>query len=164
LKAKISDGIGTATELANMLGISSKDVATLAASGVLARDKARGTYRLQASVKNYCEILRKAATGREGPSSIARRKLLRSQADYVETRAAIDADELVETSAVLERWSGIFRLIRSMAMAIPSRVAARIPTLTRRDTTEIDDVVREKLMTAANCDDIPSDQPDGDEK
>jgi phage terminase Nu1 subunit (DNA packaging protein) len=154
--AKIkADGVGSATEVAHLLGISNEDVVKFASIGVLARDKARGRYQLQASVKNYCENIRKAATGRASPAVEQRRRMLQAQGDLAETRAAIDAGALLDAGEVESEWSSRCRTTMATMMAVPTRVAARIPNLSRRDTMEIEEVIREKLTAAATYDDEP---------
>jgi phage terminase Nu1 subunit (DNA packaging protein) len=156
----MKDVTGIAAEIADLLGLSIEDVAKLASSGSAVGATGSGRSYLQASVKNYCENIRRAATGRESPAVEQRRRLLRATADHAEIRAAIDAGTLVDAARVEARWSGTCRLTMSMAMAVPSRVAAVLPHVSRGDISKIEDVIREKLTTAANNDDEPS---DGDE-
>ena len=137
----------TSAELGEWLGLSSKAVASHA-SGVLVRGKARGTYHLKQSVKNYCDHIRRMASGRESDAVKQRRRLIRSQADFAETRAQIESGALVATADVLERWSGTFRTVRAQAMAIPSRAAAQLPHLSRGDVIVIDDIIRARLTVA----------------
>ena len=152
---------GDAAELADLLSLSAKDVAKLASSGVLARDNARGRYRLKASVKNYCENIRTAATGREGGSVTERRRLLKAQGDLAELRAKIDSGALLQSAEVEAGWSSTLRTVRSFTMAIPSRAAALLPHLSRADVGAIADVVHEKLTIAGTYAD---DEPEGNEQ
>jgi phage terminase Nu1 subunit (DNA packaging protein) len=155
---------GTAADLADLLGISIKDVAKLAASAAAVRATGSGQYRLQASVKIYCENIRTTATGREGTLVTERRRLLKSQADLAETRSKIDDGALVETAVVLDRWSTRLRGVRSLVMAVPSRASARIPHMTKSDVNQLDDIVRAKLTIAGTYDnDDDKDEPCGDE-
>jgi phage terminase Nu1 subunit (DNA packaging protein) len=162
MKAKTkADGIGNATELADLLGISSMEVTKLGAT--LAHATTRGRYRLQASVKNYCENIRRAATGRESDAVMQRRRMLKAQGDLAETRAAIESGTLLDAAAVEARWSGVCRLVCAQAMAVPSRVAAQLPHLSRGDIRDIDDIIRAALTVAGTYDDLDSHEPDDED-
>jgi phage terminase Nu1 subunit (DNA packaging protein) len=52
---------------------------------------------------------------------------------------------LVEVAEVEAAWSGALRTIRAGMLAVPSRVAARLPHLTTHDVSEIDNEVRAAL-------------------
>jgi phage terminase Nu1 subunit (DNA packaging protein) len=147
LKNKNREAVGGA-ELARRLGIHAAAIATLAADGVLTRTS-RGRYALKQSVTGYCAHARRSASGRESEAVLQRRRLIRSQADYAEARARIEAGTLVASADVLAQWSGVLRTIRAMTMAIPGRAASRLPNLSRRDVSEIDYAVRDALIAAA---------------
>jgi phage terminase Nu1 subunit (DNA packaging protein) len=151
LKNENREAVG-ATELAKRLGIDAAAIATLAAEGILVRAQ-RGRFRAKDSIRNYCGHVRAQASGRESEAVKQRRRLIAAQADFAETRAAIDAGTLLDAGEVEAEWSTTLRSVRAMMMATPSRVAARIPALSRRDTTEIDTAVRSALIEAA--DDTP---------
>ncbi len=53
--------------------------------------------------------------------------------------------ELVEAAAVEMEWSGILRTVRAGMLAVPSRVAARLPHLSKHDVAEIDQEIRAAL-------------------
>jgi phage terminase Nu1 subunit (DNA packaging protein) len=150
LKPKLNDVTGSVAELGDLLNLPPKNLSKLAGSGVLARDKARGKYLMKKSVAKYCDHIRRAATGRESEAVIQRRRLLRCQADFAETRAKIESGALVAANDVEALWSGTLRTIRAMVMATPSRAAARIPHLDRHGISEVDFAVREALTAAAN--------------
>jgi len=144
---------GSAAELADLIGVPQKAIARLSASGVLARDKARGKYLLKKSVAGYCDNIRRAASGRESEAVLARRCLLQAQADHAETKSRIESGALVAADDVEAKWSGTLRTIRALMMAIPSRASARLPSLSRHDASELDYAVRSALIEAA--DDTP---------
>ena len=52
--------------------------------------------------------------------------------------------ELVEAGAVQVEWSNILRVVRA-GMLAPSRVAARLPHLSKHDVAEIDSEIRAAL-------------------
>jgi hypothetical protein len=55
--------------------------------------------------------------------------------------------ELVEASAVEAEWAGVLRTVRAGMLAVPSRVAQRLPHLNAHDISEIDLEVRDALYT-----------------
>ena len=149
LKLKISD-TASAADLGDWLGLTVNEIA---AHAVRAKP---GGYALKKTVQSFCAHVRRSASGRESPAVTERRRLISATADLAETKAQIEAGTLMSAAAVEARWSSRFRMTMSMMMAIPTRVAARIPSLSRGDTTVIDDIVREKLTVAGTyneCDD-----------
>ena len=135
----------SATVLASLFGISTRAVTDLAKRGIVVR---AGTgYALEASVRGYCEHLRKLATGR-GEASVAttaaqeRAKLARVQADKIELQNDAARGSLLDAAAVQAEWSDTLRQVRAGMLAVPSRSAARLPHLTAHDVSEIDQEVR----------------------
>lgn len=53
--------------------------------------------------------------------------------------------ELVEASAVEAEWANVLRTVRAGMLAVPSRVAARLPHLSKHDVAEIDAEIRGAL-------------------
>ena len=78
-----------------------------------------------------------------------RGRLAAAQANLAEIKAAKLRGELVEAAAVEAEWSGVLRSVRAGMLAVPSRVAARLPHLTKHDVAEIDTEVRAALTDAA---------------
>lgn len=78
-------------------------------------------------------------------ASEQRGRLAAAQADLAELKAARMRGELVEAVAVEAEWSGILRTVRAAMLAVPSRVAARLPHLSKHDVAEIDAEVRAAL-------------------
>lgn len=64
--------------------------------------------------------------------------------------------ELLPAVEVQEAWADILRQVRSGALALPSRVRARLPHLTAHDVEVIADEVRQVLTAIAN-----GEPPDG---
>jgi phage terminase Nu1 subunit (DNA packaging protein) len=60
--------------------------------------------------------------------------------------------ELVEAVAVQTEWSVILRTVRAGMLALPSRVAARLPHLSKHDVAEIDAEVRAALSEIGRTD------------
>src|SRR4249920_4083220 len=55
----------TSRELANLLGLASSEIADLSKRKILSSGSKKGTYRLQVSVRNYVEHLRKRPAEQE---------------------------------------------------------------------------------------------------
>ena len=89
-------------------------------------------------------ILAKAATDRG--------RLAAAQADKVELANARQRGSLVDAEAVEREWSDILRAVRAGMLAVPSRVAARLPHLTPHDVSEIDAEVRAVLSELGSID------------
>jgi phage terminase Nu1 subunit (DNA packaging protein) len=79
-----------------------------------------------------------------------RGRLAAAQADIAEQKAARMRGETVLAAAVEAEWSGILRTVRAGMLAVPSRVAARLPHLTRADVAEIDQEIRAVLGEIGN--------------
>jgi len=148
IKIKNSDAVGAA-ELRRWLGPPGDEIAH-AADGVLVRAKQRGRFRLKRSVKNLCEHVRKLASGRGSPMATERLRLLKARADFAELKTKFDAGEMLEAAVVEGEWSSVIRTVRAQFMALPSRIAAQIPHLDRREISQIDLEVRAVLTEAAD--------------
>jgi phage terminase Nu1 subunit (DNA packaging protein) len=146
MKNKFHDA-ATSAELGLWLGLSKEEIST--ASGVLVPAKPRGRYRLKGSVTAYCSHLRTAASGRESPMALERRRLLKGQADLAELKAKFESGEALEAAEVEVEWSITLRMIRSLMMATPTRIAATVCHLDRHEVSEIDLEVRAVLTEAA---------------
>jgi phage terminase Nu1 subunit (DNA packaging protein) len=75
----------------------------------------------------------------------ARGRLANAQARLAETKLNQLSGELVEASAVDAEWMGILRVVRAGMLAVTSRVAQRLPSLTKHDLIEIDNEIRAVL-------------------
>lgn len=138
--------------LAGAFGISDRRLMQLIADGTVARVKP-GTYDLLASVRNYCERLRKAPE-RQGGSGVTeqRERLLKAQAEAQEAKNAIVMGDYVPAADVERVWSELLRKIRSGILAVPARVRQIVPTLTAHDAGLIDRELRDVLTALANGD------------
>ncbi len=74
-----------------------------------------------------------------------RARLAAAQADVAEIKAAKARGELLDAEAVAAEWSAILRGVCAGMLAVPSRVAQRLPHLTAHDAAEIDGEVRAML-------------------
>jgi phage terminase Nu1 subunit (DNA packaging protein) len=134
----------SAAELGGWLGLSTKSIATHAASKVLVRAE-RGRYELRASVRAYCEHMQKSASGRGSATSDERARLVREQADAVAHKNAVVRGEYEKSADVETRWCNLCRAIRSGCLALSTRIGAQIAHLTAHDIAIIDREVRAVL-------------------
>jgi len=74
-----------------------------------------------------------------------RARLAAAQADLAELKAAKQRGSLLDAEAVETEWSAVLRTVRAGMLAVPSRVAQRLPHLTAHDVAEIDAEVRAVL-------------------
>src|ERR1035441_1366105 len=100
----------TSDELGGWLGLTVKEIAAHANLLV----KARGGYALKKTVQSFCTHVRAQASGRESEAVKQRRRLIRSQADYAETRANIESGGLLDAAEVEAAWSTTLRSVRAM--------------------------------------------------
>ena len=77
-------------------------------------------------------------------------RLTTAKADHQELINAKLRGEMIEIAEVEAQWSNILRIVRSGMLALPSRVAQRLPQLTRADKTVIDSEVRAILEELAS--------------
>lgn len=74
-----------------------------------------------------------------------RARLARAQAELAETKLARQRGALLDAEAVEREWSDVLRTVRAGMLAVPSRVAQRLPHLSAHDVAEIDNEVRAAL-------------------
>ncbi|WP_025036210.1 terminase small subunit [Bradyrhizobium sp. DOA9] len=86
-------------------------------------------------------------------ASKQRARLAAAQADLNELKAAKLRGELVEAAAVEMEWAGVLRTVRAGMLAVPARVAARLPHLSKRDVAEIDAEIRAALAEISDVKD-----------
>ena len=74
-----------------------------------------------------------------------RARLARAQAELAEQKLARQRGALLDSDAVEREWSDVLRGVRAGMLAVPSRVAQRLPHLTAHDVAEIDSEIRAAL-------------------
>jgi phage terminase Nu1 subunit (DNA packaging protein) len=147
----------SATELAAMLGISTRRLRELAAEGVIPR-LANGRYPSDAPAA-YCKQLRDIAAGRasadeDSPDLVKERALLaRTQRQALEQKMAIDAEELVDARTVVLRFAEMVTRARTRLLGLGSAAKGRIPKLTVHDIEEIELLVAQALEELAEDED-----------
>ena len=140
---KVKESV-SASELGDLLGLSVKAIATHAASKVLVRAE-RGRYELRASVRNYCEHMRKSASGRSSPAIAERARLVSAQADSAELKLKVARGLYLPADEVEATWSDALRRVRAGMLTVPTRVSVRVPHLTPDIINEVYLEVRDVL-------------------
>jgi hypothetical protein len=69
-------------------------------------------------------------------------RLVREQADKVAHENATRRSEYWLATEVIREWADLFREVSARLLAIPDRIASRLPGLTRHDLHEIDAEIR----------------------
>lgn len=145
--------------LADLLGVSTKTIRELALKGIVIRVR-EGVYDVRASIRGYAGHMRGIVVGKAGGEALAataaadRARLARAQADRVELQNQKDRGELLAAAGVQAEWSSILSAVRAGMLAVASRVAARLPHLTRADVGEIDQEIRQ-VLTAVGTNQQP---------
>ncbi|MFT4913333.1 MAG: phage terminase Nu1 subunit (DNA packaging protein) [Brevundimonas sp.] len=139
----------TEAHLADLLGLTSRRVRDLVSDGVIPK-AAPGRFDARLATRAYCEWLRDKASKGRGSQDPAyreeRTRLAKQQADKAELANAAQRRELLPAAEVLNAWSLILRNVRAEIMAVPSRVQAKLPGLSRTDVAEIDREIRDALI------------------
>ena len=154
MTAKDDDIVVDVATLASVFACDERTVRSYAERNIAVR-AGRGRYYLKSSTRNLILHLRDTASGRGGAAAVEtltaeRARLAHEQADAHALKNKITRDELVEASAVTERWSHICATIRSRMLAVPTMAAADIPAMTRIELDIIDRHVRDGLTELAD--------------
>jgi phage terminase Nu1 subunit (DNA packaging protein) len=150
--AKASRGDETtvsAQELARLLGLSATTVSKLGGDGLLIR-AARGRYKLWPSVRGYVERLRQASDRKSSPSVEARAELLKLQSARIKFQMEVEQGQWMRTAHVETEYRAAWGIVRAHLLAFPSRVAGRLPHLSRDDIERIDEEGRALLTSLAD--------------
>ncbi len=143
------DFIGTLDDLCLWCAISKQTAQTYASKGMFVA-VSPGKYRLVKSTNNYIEGLRKAASGRGSPVESARAKLIEAQTKLAEKKAGALSGELVPIKEVEVYWASVLKAVRAAVLAIPSRVAGRIPGIALAILDAMDREIRDVLNELAD--------------
>ena len=145
---KIKDFAGNAADLAEWCDISRQTVENLVQSGVFTR-VGPNLFALKANNRAYIAKLRAAASGRNSVTESARGRLIEAKARQVELKVGELDSKLVYITEVEAHWANALRTFRASALAIPTRVSARVPGLNREVVYEMDQEIREALTEMA---------------
>ena len=128
------DDIVTCAQLAELFRVAEPTVIKLAAMGVVVR-ASRGRYELAASIGNYCEKLREAASGRaaskaSGMNIVDESALLkREQRKHYELKNAELERAVVRADDVTSVMQAEYGTVRAAVFAMPAKLAPRLAIL-----------------------------------
>ena len=133
-----------AAVLAEFIGVSPRSLTELGRRGVAVR-AGPGRWRLQESVRRYCDGLRHRGGGEavRTTTTVERGRLAKEQADSFALKNARLRGALVEREAVQREWSSILMAVRSGVLSVPSR----LPGLSAADRAALDAELRAVLTT-----------------
>jgi phage terminase Nu1 subunit (DNA packaging protein) len=108
--------------------VTDKTVRELANAGIVVR-AGRGLYKLEESVRRYCEHLRRSQRG--GEASLAtlrdeRIRMAKEQADALVLKNAATRGQMLDAVDVEADWSNTLRTVRAGMLAVPSRAGAAL--------------------------------------
>ncbi|KQR30503.1 MerR family transcriptional regulator [Rhizobium sp. Leaf155] len=152
----VDDGEVSASELADLLGVSKRAVSDFVERGIVVKTE-RNRFDMRRSIQLYCEHLRTMAAGRSGDGADAltteRARLAREQADQTAMKNAVMRREMIPITDVRHEWTSIGRRIRNGIMSVPSRCRQMLPHLTTFDVDVIDRELRSALSDLGEQDD-----------
>ncbi len=104
------------------------------------------------SVEKYRAFIRGSAAGKESPAVRSRAKLLEIQAARAPLSLKREEARLIDAASLESDLVALVKISRNAMLAIPSRIGAALPHLTRSDIERIDAVVRNHLTGLATAD------------
>jgi phage terminase Nu1 subunit (DNA packaging protein) len=137
---------------AELVGVSERSVRELLRKKIIQRDGDGGILHPE-GIRSYVSHLRELAAGRGGAAaaevSSHRAELLKIQAERARFQLEQEREQWVTIVDVELNWASALRTLRSGVMAIPARVAARVPGLSHEMVYEMDQEIREALTELA---------------
>jgi terminase small subunit / prophage DNA-packing protein len=138
----------SATELADLLGVSKKTIAAWATSGVVART-AHGRYDLRASIRGFAKHARERDRGGDvaAVASVAmeRAGLLAVQRKRAEHEFEKECGKLIDADEFREAMTVVCRGLKVHFLQIPRRVRGQAAHFTDQDIRLVDEEVRTAL-------------------
>jgi len=133
--------------LADILGCTASTIRRLAADGVIQRS-GPNVFDLRSAVRRYI-----ANRNVEKPGAADRARREKAEADLSELKAAQMAGKLLDAGDVEREWANTLRDLRAAILALPGRVGARLPHLSKGDLAALDGELREALGEMGGADD-----------
>jgi len=153
-------------DLSLLLGISIRALGDLHAKGVLVPAAKRGTYQTIPSVNAYIDKIRAAAAGRSeeqrNPLNDERMHDVRVNRQISELKLAQLRGEMLSLDEVTESWTKFAAMVKSAALAIPSKARTQIPHLTAHDAETLKTLMKDMLNDLADeaADSVVGAEPD----
>jgi transposase/phage terminase Nu1 subunit (DNA packaging protein) len=148
-----ADEMVSASVLAGRLALTPTTVSKLGGNGIMIRNQ-RGAYALWPSIRSYVEHLRKASTGRESPTAVARSALLRIQKDRAQLSLDKESGRLMDIHEVNAYVLKILSDARQRALMLPTIITQRA-SLSREQSAVAEDEVRRYLTDLAEAEEGP---------
>lgn len=131
----------SSSELADLLGLSSRWIQKLTADGVIT--KSENGYSLSKSVQQYCDYLRNGAKSNQPELDAANLRLVQAKADTAEISVSILLGDTVRLDMVEKVWGNLVTIFRSRVLAMPWKLA---PVLAKMDDpAEIEAAMMEEV-------------------
>ena len=141
-------------DLSVLLDLSIRTLTDLAATGILVPAAKNGTFQTGPSVKNYIDKLRKAAANRadeqRNPLNDERMADVRVNRQISELKLAQLRGEMLTLDEVTESWGRLAAMMKSAALAIPSKARTQIPHLTAHDAETLRTLMKDMLNDLAD--------------
>lgn len=139
------------SEFAELVGVSTRTVSDLVKRGVIS--KIPGGLPHPEALQSYVTHLRELAAARGGSAAVEvsshRATLLKIQADRAQFQFECEKDLWVTIDDAKSHWSSTLRAVRAGVLAITTRIASRVPGVTREMTHEMDQEIRAVLTEMA---------------
>lgn len=136
-----------AATLADIIGCTASTIRRLAADGVIQR-AGPNAFDLRSAVRRYI-----ANRNVEKPGAGDRARREKAEADLSELKAAQLGAKLLDAGEVEREWANTLRDLRAAILALPGRVGARLPHLSKGDLAALDGELREALAAMGGADD-----------
>jgi phage terminase Nu1 subunit (DNA packaging protein) len=154
LESEMETETVSASELSSLLGVSKKTVAGWATAGVVKRTK-HCEYDLRESIRGFARHMRDRGPAGDATAVAVvashRATLLKIQAERAQFAFEQERELWVTVADVEAHWCATLRAVRAGCLAIPTRIASRVPGVTREMAYEIDQEVRAALTEMATA-------------
>lgn len=142
--------------MAGFWQISTQRVSELERAGIITKTMG-SKFEFVETCQRYIEYLRRRAAGRAGGDgetdnlSVERAKLTKVQRKINEIKLAEAEGRYVDVEEVARRWRSELTNIRSVMLAVPSRVRHRLGTLTAEEIAAVDEEIRLALFAESGA-------------
>lgn len=143
----------SSTELATILGISTRSVREWTQKGALVPATAKGRYQTLPSVHGYIKSLREQAAGRATKNGRVladeRANLAHTQNKITELKYAQMRGDVMTLDEVSDSWSSFAAAVKAAVLALPGKARSSIPHITAHDAEVLKRICRDSLIDLA---------------
>ncbi|EEE42892.2 terminase small subunit [Roseibium alexandrii] len=146
----------TASQMADILGMSKQNLAKLTQKGILTREENESDlpYNVQNTIQAYALRMREQAAGRSGGGEYdlvsERARETYHKANLAEIKAAEARKEVISRNLILSAWARVMATSRSRLLGLGSRLRKQMPSLTDEQIEIIDNEVHSTLEHLAS--------------